>query len=97
VIEQDSGDIDDQASVLLHLHGCAPLAIAVHSGNKSIHGWFYCAGQPEEKLRCFMEYAVAIGADPALWTPSQFTRMPDGRRDKGKQQTVFYFNPGVLK
>lgn len=97
VIEQDSGTIDEQAAVLLHLAERAPLALAVHSGSKSIHGWFYCAGEPEEKLHAFMRYAVNLGADAATWTRSQFVRMPDGQRDNGKSQTVYFFNPGVLK
>jgi hypothetical protein len=97
VIEQDCGTIDEQAAVLLHLAERAPLAVAVHSGSKSIHGWFYCASQPEEKLRRFMQYAVSLGADRATWTRSQFVRMPDGTRDNGKRQVVYFFNPGVLK
>jgi hypothetical protein len=97
VIEQDSGPIDQQAAVLLHLAERAPLAVAVHSGSKSIHGWFYGVGQAEEKLRQFMQYAVSLGADRATWTPSQFVRMPDGTRDNEKRQTVYFFNPGVLK
>jgi hypothetical protein len=94
VIEQDSGTIDEQAAILLHLRAIGPLVVAVHSGSKSIHGWFYCAGRPEEKLRIFMEYAVSLGADRAMWTRSQFARIPDGTRDNGSRQTVFYFNPG---
>jgi hypothetical protein len=97
VIEQDKGTIDEQSALLLHLAGFAPMALAVHSGNKSIHGWFYCVRNPENDWHRFMRYAVSLGADPALWTPSQFTRMPDGRRDKGKRQTVYFFNPGVIK
>jgi hypothetical protein len=97
VIERDSGTIDEQAAVLLHLAERAPLALAVHSGSKSIHGWFYCVGQPEEKLRTFMHYAVSLGADRATWTRSQFVRMPDGTRDNGRRQTVYFFNQGVLK
>jgi hypothetical protein len=97
VIEQDGGTIDEQAAVLLHLAERAPLAAAVHSGSKSIHGWFYSAGQTEEKLRTFMRYAVSLGADDAMWTPSQFVRMPDGLRDNGKRQTVYFFNPEILK
>src|SRR5262249_37018739 len=54
VIEQDGGTIDEQAAVLLHLAERAPLAVAVHSGSKSIHGWFFCEGEQEEKLRSFM-------------------------------------------
>jgi hypothetical protein len=80
VIEQDSGTLDDQAG-------------AVHSGSKSIHGWFYCQGKDEEFLKRFMRYAVALGADRATWTRSQFVRMPDGLRDTGARQTVFYFDP----
>jgi hypothetical protein len=97
VIEQDSGTIDEQSAILLHLAERAPLALAVHSGGKSIHGWFYCAGQSEEKLRGFMRYAVSLGADHAMWTRSQFARMPDGRRGNGERQTIYFFNPGVLK
>ena len=97
VIEQDNGTIDEQAAVLLHLAERAPLALAVHSGSKSIHGWFYCVGQPEEKLRSFMRYGVSLGADSATWTRSQFVRMPDGTRDNGKRQTVYFFNPEVVR
>jgi hypothetical protein len=97
VIEQDSGTIDEQSAVLLHLAERAPLAIAVHSGGKSIHGWFYCARHAEEKLRGFMQYAVSLGADRATWTRSQFVRVPDGTRDNNAHQTVYFFNPRVLK
>jgi hypothetical protein len=97
VIEQDRGTIDEQAAVLLHLAARAPLALAVHSGSKSIHGWFYCAGQTEERLERFMRYAVSLGADRATWTRSQFVRMPDGTRENRKRQTVYFFNPEVVK
>jgi hypothetical protein len=97
VIEQDRGAIDEQSAVLLHLAARAPLALAVHSGSKSIHGWLYCLGQPEEELRSFMRYAVSLGACTSTWTRSQFVRMPDGLRDNGKRQVVYFFNPAVLK
>ena len=97
VIEQDRGNADEQAAVLLHLAERAPLALAVHSGSKSIHGWFVASGQPEERLRRFMRYAVALGADRATWTRSQFVRMPDGARDNGNRQTVYFLNPEVIR
>jgi hypothetical protein len=98
VIEQDQGSIDEQAAILLHLAKQAPLVVAVHSGSKSIHGWFYCFGQDEEKVRRpFMRYAVSLGADRATWTRSQFVRLPDGTRENEKRQTIYFFNPGVLK
>jgi hypothetical protein len=85
------------AALLLHLAEKAPLTLAVYSGGKSLHGWFYCAGVAEERVLRFFRYAVSLGADPANWNPSQFTRMPDGLRDNGKRQTVYFFNPGVIK
>jgi hypothetical protein len=97
VIEQDNGTVDEQAAVLLHLAERAPLALVVHSGGKSLHGWFYCAEQPEDRLRRFMRYAVSLGADPAMWTRSQFARMPDATRDNGDRQTVYFFRPEVVK
>jgi len=97
VIEQDSGNSDEQSAVLLHLAARAPLAIAVHSGSKSIHGWFYAAGQSEERLRVFMCYAVSLGADPATWTRSQFVRLPGGTREDSNPQVVYFFNPKILK
>jgi hypothetical protein len=98
VIEQDIGTVDEQAAVLWHLASRAPLALVVHSGGKSIHGWFYCSGQDEEKvLRPFMRYAVSLGADTSTWTKSQFVRMPDGTRADGKPQAVYFFRPEVVK
>ena len=97
VIEQDSGTIDEQVAVLLHLAERAPLALAVHSGGKSIHGWFFAAGQPEEQLRAFMRYAVSLGGDQATWTRSQFVRMPGGTRADGNPQVVYFFNPKTIK
>ena len=97
VVEFDQGNVDDHAALILHLAACAPLALAVHSGSKSIHGWFYCLAQPEEKLRGFMRYAVSLGACTSTWTRSQFVRMPDGLRDNGKRQVAYYFAPEVIK
>ena len=97
VIEQDAGTADEQSAVLLHLAEIAPLVLAVHSGSKSIHGWFYCQGQAEARLLTFMRKAVTLGADRATWTRSQFVRMPDGTRDGGARQTAYYFNPRRIK
>jgi hypothetical protein len=85
------------AALLLHLAEKAPLALAVYSGGKSLHGWLYCAGVEEEKVWRFFRYAVSLGADRANWTRSQFARMPDGLRENGKRQTVYFFNPVVVK
>lgn len=97
VVEFDQGDVDDHAALLWHLALKAPLGMVVYSGSKSLHGWFFCAGQPEERLRQVMRYCVSLGADRVTWTRSQFVRMPDGTREGGKRQIVYYFNPEVIK
>jgi hypothetical protein len=100
VIESDHGTIDTHAAVLWHLASLAPLVMVVHSGGKSLHGWFACQGSSEALQRRFMRYAVMLGADPATWTRCQFVRMPDGLRRRprafGVRQPVFYFNPNNL-
>jgi hypothetical protein len=50
VVEFDTGTADDHAALLLHLGTFAPLVCAVHSGNRSLHGWFFVAGQPDVKV-----------------------------------------------
>jgi hypothetical protein len=96
IVEFDTGTIDEHAALLLHLAERAPLAIAVFSGSKSLYGWFYCAGVAAGKVARFFRYAVSLGADPAMWTPCQLVRMPDGIRDNGRRQTVYFFNPEVM-
>jgi hypothetical protein len=97
VIEADTGTADEQAAILLHLASEAPLALALHSGGKSVHGWFYCAGQPEESLRLFMRRACRLGADYHTFTRCQLVRLPEGLNAKtGKRQRVHYFNPHVI-
>lgn len=107
VVESDFGTVDEHAAILLHLGTLAPLVLAVHSGGKSLHGWFLVEGQPEEKVLRLFRYAICLGADPATWCRSQFVRMPDGLRPDGKdpdtgqrclrRQTVFFCNPKPLE
>jgi len=83
--------------LILHLGTFAPLVCAVHSGGKSLHGWFYVQGQPDVKVEKFFRYAVSLGADRATWTRSQFVRMPDGTRNNDQRQTVFFLNSKSLE
>jgi hypothetical protein len=92
ICEFDTGTADEHAALLLHLGTFAPLVCAVHSGGKSLHGWFFVVSQPDVKVEKFFRYAVSLGADRATWTRSQFVRMPDGTRDNGNRQTVFFLN-----
>ncbi len=97
VVEFDTGTADEHAARLWHLAGYAPLALVVHSGGKSLHGWFSCHGQAEGGLHRFMRYAASLGADPALFrNRSQFVRMPGGTRVGGCRQSVFYYAPDAL-
>jgi hypothetical protein len=84
------------ACIALHLHLAQrlPLVCITSSGGKSLHGWFYVLDRDEANLRSsFMNYAVTIGADKATWTPSQFVRIADGRRENGKRQSCYYLDP----
>lgn len=97
VVECDQGNRDTQAAVIRHLAKTAPLAMVVDSGGKSLHAWFHCKGQPEDRLRGFFRVAVTLGGDPATWTRSQFVRMPLAIRDNGKLQTVHFFNYSITE
>jgi hypothetical protein len=97
VVEFDHGNVDDHAALFLHLAETAPLALVVHSGSKSLHGWFPCKEQTEKQLHRFMSRAIALGACDSTWSRSQFVRMPDGRRGGDKRQVVYHFDPEVLE
>jgi hypothetical protein len=97
VVEFDSGTLDSQAARMLHLAQFAPLGVALHSGSKSLHGWFQVVGFSEKKVLKFFRYAVSIGADYRTWSPCQMVRIPDGLHKNGCRQTVFYFNPKLIE
>lgn len=98
IVESDAGlDLDEQARVLAHLRAAARgrLAAVVLSGGKSVHGWFRCDGVPVAKLHRWFAYAVSIGADPHLWLPEQFVRLPDGLRENGARQNLIFLDPSA--
>jgi hypothetical protein len=41
----------------------------------------------------FMRQAFELGADRVTWCRSQFVRLPDGRRQNGVRQVIYYFDP----
>jgi hypothetical protein len=86
--------LDATAALHRHLSEYLPLVAAVHSGGKSLHGWYPAFSHTDRDLRLFMRAAVRLGADKQLWVRSQFTRVPDGRRENGKAQTCYYLDPG---
>ena len=89
--------VDLCASIHWHLQQFdMPAALILHSGGKSLHGWYPCVGVDEARLNRFMRYAVSVGADPATWNRCQFVRMPEGlRRPNQIRQETHYFNPAA--
>ena len=93
MIEFDSGTADEQAALHWHL-ACAAAAmgwprlrLAVHSGSKSLHGWYGpCAS--EEQAEELMVYARTMGADTATWNRCQLVRLPGGRRRMGARDVL---------
>ncbi len=92
VVEFDEGTFDEHATILLHLSKYMPLVLCVHSGGKSLHGWFFRGAATDETFKKFFDYAVTLGADPAIWTACQWVRMPDGQRDNGNRQRIVFFD-----
>jgi len=96
-VEFDAGTIDQQACRLGWLAsgggGELPLVMATFSGSRSLHGLFKAEGRTERFLSSFYDKAISLGADPMMWTPSQFTRMPLGVNEKtGLRQEVFFLD-----
>ena len=88
VVEQDQGTHDEQATILCDLAKFLPLALVVHSGRRSLHGWFFVEGLPAERVEQFMDLTCRLGADNAPRNPCQLVRVPDGTRDTGERQRV---------
>ena len=92
-LHETGGTVADLcATVLGHLAEFAPLVMAVHSGGKSLHGWFSVLNQTETDLKRFMRWACLYGADKASWPRCQLVRNPCGVRDNGHPQSVHFFN-----
>jgi hypothetical protein len=91
---------DAQAALLVDLATNpglrVPLACVVHSGNKSLQGWFYVQGFEDERILPFFQRAVGLGADKATGTRCQLVRLPGGLRENGRRQEVVYLNPAVI-
>jgi len=85
------------AAILMHLMGQgAPMVMAVHSGGKSVHGWFPTHGATDDTLKPFFTNACRLGADPATWTLCQLVRLPGGTRADGTHQQILYFNRALI-
>jgi hypothetical protein len=101
VVEFDSGTIDEQAQLHWALAQCSEscgwpkLALVVHSGGKSLHGW-YGPVSDEDQAGDFFCHARTLGADPSTWTACQLIRMPDGRRGANTAEAIAEGNPPLI-
>lgn len=105
VVEFDPPEVSDSAeqselfdrlaALLWFLAQRAPLAMVVHSGGKSLLGWFRAHDDEAVNLR-FIGCAAMLGADPSAKNRYQPYRMPFGRRAGGADQPVLFFNPHLI-
>ena len=93
----DESDFDDQTRILWHLKEFLPMVMALHTGGKSLHGWFYAEGCPDERLSSFKSRAALLGADTSLYRPEQAARTPNQMRDTENRQEVWYFDDSMLR
>jgi hypothetical protein len=93
VVEFDSGSLDEQASILLHLASVGPtMRLVVFSGSKSLHGWFDVRSCPTDDVDKFLRYAAYAGADTATFNPVQFVRTPNAWRDDERRQVAEFLS-----
>lgn len=94
VCDFDEPASDIHPSIIWHLRSVGDLVLVLSSGGKSLHAWF---NVPPEDEPDFWKAAIECGADAALMrNRSSFVRMPEGRRDNGKVQSVIYFDPSKI-
>jgi hypothetical protein len=99
VVEHDGCSLPRQAARIAWLSALLPgrLKCLVFSGNKSVHAFYEVAGLHPGRMRSWFRTAVALGADPALWTPHQMARLPLGvRHSNGVVQEVLFLRETPL-
>ena len=89
-----------QAQLATALAEQVPLVMAVDSGGKSVHAWFFVEGMARKDQARFFAVACLLGADATRWDICGWLRMPGGTRVKADgtraRQRILYFNPGAL-
>ena len=93
VVEADTLPLPTQGAILRWLVDTGlTLRAVIHSGGRSLHGWFDCpSARNLEELRLQLP---ALGCDPALFNPVQPVRLPGWRRpDTGTTPRLLYLAP----
>lgn len=81
------------AATFIHLRQQGyPLALAVHSGGKSVHGWFPTRGRD---IKSLWQACLKLGADPATKTLCQLIRVPGGTRADNTHQSILFYDRAV--
>ena len=89
VLESDELTLDETGSLFKWLRGFMYLKSVIHSGGKSLHGWFaFPSDQLFKKLKILLP---ELGFDWHLFTASQPVRMPGVRRGES-WQTILWQN-----
>lgn len=98
VLEMDSKDdalIERFTTFALELAKFVPLALAVHTGGKSVHFWYDARDAKPADVSAVFALACLHGADKAMAVKSQIARMPNvSASEEGRgAQRVLYYDP----
>jgi len=93
----DEADFDDQVRILWDLKRYLPLVMILHSGNRSLHGWYLASECPAVRMESFRLHAASLGADTSLYRPEQAARTPNQMRDGENKQEVWYLDDSMLQ
>jgi hypothetical protein len=89
-----------QAQLATALAEKAPLVMAVDSGGKSVHTWFFVEKMARRDQARFFAVACLLGADATRWDICGWLRMPGGTRTRADgtraRQRILYFDAGAL-
>lgn len=99
VIEFDDGTADEQAALHWFLDASAAAAgwprlrLALHSGGKSLHGWYGPVTNDDDARDLFAFARLHCGCDLHTWPKCQLVRLPEGVHATGARQKVYFHSP----
>jgi hypothetical protein len=99
VIEFDDGTADEQAALHWFLDASAAAAgwprlrLALHSGGKSLHGWYGPVTDEAAARELFAYARLTARADLHTWPRCQLVRLPEGINANGNRQAVHFHLP----
>lgn len=103
VIEHDTLSEPEQLAFWLTIirEQLLDVAVLVHSGGKSFHGWVRVNATDAEdyrrKVDGLWQYLEPMGFDRATRNPARLSRLAGHTRDNGKVQQLHYLNPNITE